>query len=331
MSLTVLSAGPGLSVQDKGRAGQLSLGVSRGGAMDGLALAEGAALLGQPDALAALEMAGIGGRFRAEGNLRIALTGAPMRAMLSGQALAWSASHAMAAGEVLEIGPTIAGSFGYLHLGGGIDLPHILGARSADLKAGIAGRVTGGQVLPTGVDPGGAIGLMLEPEDRFKGGTLRILPTAQTEDFPAEKRERLAETRFLRDARSNRQAIRLQTKGAGFALPAGLSVLSEITQPGDIQVTGDGTPMILMAEAQTTGGYPRIATVLPADLPIAAQAPVGAELRLRWITLEEGLAAERQAAARKHVPRPRVRDPRDIPDLMRYSLIDGFVTGKEGS
>ena len=329
MTVTVLSAGPGLSLQDLGRPGQLSLGVSRGGAMDRMALAEGAALLRQDPGLATIEMAGFGGAFRAEADLRLALTGAPMRASKAGQPLLWGASYRWAKGEVLDIGPTLKGSFGYLHVGGGFDAPMVLGSRSADLKAGIARRLAPGDVLPVGSDGGGPVGLRLPDDDRFSGGRLRILPTAQTFDFPDHTRARLAETEFSRDPRSNRQAVRLASEGAGFALDGGLTVLSEITQPGDIQVTGDGTPLILTAEAQSTGGYPRIATVLPADLPRAVQAPVGAGLRLEWLTLEEGLAAERRAATRRPVLRPMTRDPRDIPDLLRYSLIDGFVTGTD--
>ena len=329
MTLRVLSAGPGVSVQDMGRAGYLSLGASRGGAMDRLALAEGAALLGQGTDCAALEMAGIGGTFRADQEMRIALTGAPMRATRQGQPLAWAASHSLAAGDTLEIGPVLAGSYGYLSVGGGFAIPPVLGARAADLKSGIMGRVEAGDVLPVGKDPGGPVGLVLDVEDRFSGGTLRILPTAQTLDFPEETRTRLAGTAFARDPRSNRQAVRLAFDGAGFALDGGLTVLSEITQPGDIQVTGDGVPVILMAEAQSTGGYPRIATVLPADLPGVAQAPVGAPLRLTWLTLDEGLAAERATAGVRLVPRPLIRDPREMADLLNYSLIDGAITGAE--
>ena len=329
MTVTVLSAGPGLSLQDLGRPGRLSLGVSRGGAMDPLALAEGAALLGQDPGLAALEMAGLGGSFRAETDLRLALTGAPMRTTVAGQPLTWGASHLWAKGTVLEIGPALSGSFGYLHVGGGFAGPRVLGARSADLKAGISRRLEPGDVLPVGADGGGPTGLHVAHEDRFSGGRLRLLPTAQTEDFPAETRARLAATVFSRDPRSNRQAVRLASEGHGFALEGGLTVLSEITQPGDIQVTGDGTPMILTAEAQTTGGYPRIATVLPADLPRAVQAPVGAELRLQWVTLEEGLEAERRAAAQRPVARPLTRDPRDMADLLNYGLVDGFITGMD--
>lgn len=331
-ALRALSVGPACLIQDLGRPGYLGLGLSRGGAMDRLALHEGAALLRQAPELAALEMAGTGGRFEALTDLSAALTGAPMRAKLDGRPLPWPSSFAMKAGAVLDIGPCQAGTYGYLHLGGGIAAPRQMGSRSAHLAAGIGAPLAAGDIIhaeTTG--PGEA--RTLDITDRFSGGTLRILPTAQTASFPAALRARLAQTAFQRDPRSNRMALRLSQTGDDFALPDGLSVLSEITQPGDIQITGDGTPVLLMAEAQTTGGYPRIATILPADLPRAAQLPAGAELRFAWIDLAEGQAAERAAAkATAELPRrvrPLIRDPSEIANLLDYRLIDGMITGQE--
>jgi allophanate hydrolase len=122
-ALIVHRAGPGVSVQDKGRPGYLAFGLSRGGAADRLALAEGAALLGQSDTLAALELPGMGGEFEATEDMRIALTGAPMRASIEGERVVWNASHMLPRGARLSIGAVEAGAYGYLHLGGGIATP----------------------------------------------------------------------------------------------------------------------------------------------------------------------------------------------------------------
>ncbi|MEL6953586.1 MAG: biotin-dependent carboxyltransferase family protein [Pseudomonadota bacterium] len=331
-ALRVLSAGPACLIQDFGRPGYLGLGLSRGGAMDRLALAEGAALLGQALDKAALEMAGMGGRFEALADLGLALTGAPMRATLDGRPLPWPSSFAMQTGAILEIGPCLSGSFGYLHIAGGIAAPLEMGARSAHLTAGIGAALTKGCVLHA-EKTGPVEAKTLDPDDRFAGGILCILPTAQTKNFPPELRARLAATEFTRDPRSNRMALRLAHDGDGFALPGGLSVLSEITQPGDIQITGDGSAVLLMAEAQTTGGYPRIATILPADLARAAQTPPGGKLRFAWIETPEALEIERRAAeAIRALPsraRPLIRDPRQIGNLLDYRLIDGMITGQE--
>ncbi|MGX0903861.1 biotin-dependent carboxylase-like uncharacterized protein [Roseovarius sp. MBR-79] len=332
-ALIVHQAGPGVTVQDLGRPGYLAYGLSRGGAADRLAIFEGAALLGQDPALAALEMAGMGGTFTASEDMRIALTGAPMRASIDGAPLTWNASHLLPAGARLTIGPATAGVYGYLHVGGGIATPDILGARSAHLAAGIGRALKADDTLPIGPDRGQETGLVLDPEDRFSGGEVRVVAGYQTPMFPEDEVTRFECTRFTRDARGNRMGVRLAPDGAGFAARAGLTVLSEAIVPGDIQITGDGAPFVLMAECQTTGGYPRIGAVLPCDLPRVAQAAPGTALRLRFVPPDEALAAERRAAeARKTLRRritPLVRDPHDIRDLLSYQLISGAIAGNE--
>ncbi|WP_104017898.1 biotin-dependent carboxyltransferase family protein [Roseovarius nitratireducens] len=332
-ALIVHQAGPGVTVQDLGRPGYLAYGLSRGGAADRLALYEGAALLGQAVDSAALEMAGMGGTFEATEDIRIALTGAPMRASIDGAALAWNASHPLHAGARLTIGPATAGVYGYLHVGGGIATPEILGARSAHLAAGIGAALAAGDTLPVGPDRGRETGLVLDADDRFSGGEVRVVAGYQTGMFPDEEVARFEETRFTRDARGNRMGVRLAPDGDGFASRAGLTVLSEAIVPGDIQVTGDGAPFVLMSECQTTGGYPRIGAVLPCDLPRVAQAAPGTALRLRFVPSDEALAAERRAAEARDGLRRRLthltRDPHDIRDLLSYQLISGVIAGNE--
>lgn len=331
-SLHVHQAGPGVSVQDSGRVGWLAQGLSTGGAADRLALAEGAALLGQPVA-AALEMAGFGGRFSVTAQTRIALTGAPMRASVDGVPLRWQASHLLSAGAILDIGGCLEGAYGYLTVGGGFALPDILGAPSAHLSAGLGRTLAQGDRLPLMPDPGGPVGYGLNVAPRWSGGTLRILPSLQTPLFDQTELERFCTTGFTRDARANRMGLRLLPDGSGFALTGGQSILSEVVVPGDVQVPGDGAPYVLLYECQTTGGYPRIGTVIPCDLPLAAQTPAGAALRFRFVTRADALDAEK----RHHVhvsgltrsAYPLVRNPADIPDLLSYSLISGVITGEE--
>jgi len=332
-TLTVLRAGPGVTVQDGGRPGWLEYGVSRGGSADRLALAEGAALLGQSADLAALELAGLGGEFEAQEDLRIALTGASMRASIDGSAVAWNASHLLPAGARLSIGAVTGGSYGYLHIGGGVATRCRLGARSVHLSAGIGAPLAAGDVLEIGADVGMATGLGLPRDDRFEGGTARVVPSLQTDLFPAEELARFEATAFRRSARGNRMGVPLESDGAGFELEDGRTVLSEVIVPGDIQITGDGTPFVLMSECQTTGGYPRIGTVLPCDLPVLAQAPAGAPLRFRFVSLEEAITAEREEDTRRaglaRLRVPLVRDPHNIPDLLSYQLISGAIAGDE--
>lgn len=328
--LRVHRIGPVCSLQDMGRPGLLELGLSRGGAADRLALAEGAALLGQPGELAALEMAGLGGEFEATSDLRIALTGAPMPATIDGAAIAWNASHALRAGQWLRIGAARRGVYGYLHLGGGIAAPEFLGARSSHLLAGIGGTVQLAEHLRPGPDKGGPTGLMLEVPDRFSGGAVRVVPSVQTALFGAPVLQRFETTEFTRGPRANRMGAEMISPGAGFTASGQLDILSEVIVPGDIQMTGDGLPFVLLPECQTTGGYPRIATVIPCDLPLVAQAPAGAPIRFGFVTLQQALAAqqlyETRLAGLKNSCRPAVRDVADIADLLSYQLVGGVIS-----
>ncbi|MFD3191739.1 biotin-dependent carboxyltransferase family protein [Sedimentitalea sp. HM32M-2] len=333
-ALIVHRTGPGLTVQDQGRPGYLAFGLSRGGAADRLALAEGAALLAQDPGLAALEMAGTGGEFEATQAMRIALTGAPMQASVDGHRIAWNASHLLPTGSRLTIGGAESGTYGYLHLGGGLATPLRLGARGAHLTAGLGAAVQPGTQLPVGPDGGSAAtGLAIQADPRFVGGEVRIVPSLQTEFFDPAEVARFAATRFRRDTRGNRMGARFLPQGPGFHNKSGLHILSEVIIPGDIQITGDGTPFVLLCECQTTGGYPRIGSVLPADLPRVAQARPGTELRFRMLSLDQAIETERRERARHKGLlgrlRPLIRDPANCPDLLSQQFISGVTNGDD--
>ena len=332
-ALIVHQVGPGVAVQDLGRSGYLSKGLTRGGAADRLAVFEGAALLNQDPGTAVLEMVGTGGTFEATSDVRIALTGAEMTAQIDGASVAWNASHALPAGATLVIGPTRGGTYGYLHVGGGFTGEAMLGSRATHQSCGLGRLLAAGDTLPVGDDPGRSVGMTLARDGRFAGGTVRVVPSMQTSDFPVQTRDRLAATQFRRDPRANRQGIRMDSDGEGFSSPSALGIVSEVIVPGDIQITGDGTPFVLMAESQTTGGYPRIGTVLPCDLPRVAQAPAGATLQFQFVDLDEGAAIEARAqAAWAALPKavtPLVRDPADMQDLLSYQLVGGVVSATE--
>lgn len=331
--LTVRSIGPSVTIQDQGRPGFVGSGLSRGGAVDTLALAEGAALLQQSAELAALEMAGFGGTFVAEQDLRIALTGAVMQTSLEGAPLRWNASHLLPKGAELRIGAAASGGYGYLHLGGGIDTPMIMGARSAHLNSQIGARLKDGDTLPVGEDRGDVTGLGLEGALRDSGGTIRLVRSFQTDLFSKADLTRFEETVFHRDMRGNRMGVQLNPEGEGFQATGGLTVLSEIIMLGDIQMTGDGAPFVLLSEAQTTGGYPRIGTVLPCDLPKLVQADPSADLRFTFVEIDAAVDAERRFRAEIAQLPSRLtqlrRDPGDVADLLTYQLISGVTAGDE--
>lgn len=331
--LNILQAGPALTIQDLGRPGWRAQGLTKGGAADPVSVYEGAALLGQSPALAVIEMTGTGGTFSSDNDLRIALTGASMAAKIDGDPVIWNASHGLAAGAKLTIGGSTSGTYGYLHVGGGIATELLLGARATHLSAGLGQTLAAGDTLPIGADKGRDIGLKLPRDTRFDGGTVRLVTSMQTDRFTSEERKRFTETQFTRDPRANRMGVRMDHLGAGFHAEGGLTILSEIIVPGDIQITGDGAPFVLMGECQTTGGYPRIGTVIPSDLPRVAQAPAGTSIMFEFISVEQAIALEIQH--RQNIKSlsgklsALVRDPATIRNLLGYQLVGGIVSATD--
>lgn len=328
--LTITQAGPAMTLQDPGRPGYRAQGMTIGGAADLTALYEGAALLGQSPDCAAIEMAGSGGSFVADTDCRIALTGAEMATTIDGESVTWNASHLLPAGATLTIGGARNGSYGYLHVGGGFDTEPVMGSRAAHLACGIGDLLQAGETLPLGTDTGRETGMTLPPQDRFGGGRIRMVASMQTTSFDATNLERFTATTFRRDARANRMGVRMDFDGAGFSTAAALSIVSEVVVPGDIQISGDGAPYVLMYECQTTGGYPRIGSVLPCDLPRVAQAQTGTELHFEFVDMPEAIALQARyladLKALKSRVTPLVSDPASIRDLLAYQLISGAVS-----
>ncbi len=329
-SLQILQAGPALSLQDLGRPGYRAQGLTLGGAADPTAIYEGAALLRQSATYAVIEMAGSGGSFSADTDIRIALTGAKMAANIDGDPLIWNASHMLPAGAKLTIGGAQNGSYGYLHVGGGFATDPQMGSRASHLSAGLGHALKSGETLPVGADSGKDTAMTLPADPRFGGGVVRVVASMQTEAFAIETRERFFQTPFKRDTRANRMGVRMDHEGDGFSTDGQLSIVSEVIVPGDIQITGDGAPFVLMCECQTTGGYPRIGTVIPCDLPRIAQAQAGTPIRFEFIGLDQAATLQLRylkelKSLTSHVT-PLVRDPANIRDLLNYQLIGGAVS-----
>lgn len=322
--ITVLAAGPCVTVQDAGRIGLMAQGLSRGGAADARALDEGWALLGQPGA-ACLELAGYGGRFRLHRATRVALTGADMVARVGDRVLPANTALLLPAGAVIDIGAARSGAYGYLHVGGGIITPQVLGSRAAHLVAGIGRRLGPGDTLPLGDDQGGPVDVTIDVAPRCGGGELRLVASVQTGLFAPATRDRFVATMFLA-GRGDRMGLALRCDGDGFAADGQRSLVSEVIVPGDVQMTGTGAPFVLLAECQTTGGYPRIGAVIPPDLPRAAQAAPGDVLRFRFVSMPEALAAlaRDRAEIAALAPRP-LRRVLDTATLITAQLVGGVV------
>ncbi len=333
-TLHILQVGPMVSVQDFGRTGHVGLGLSTGGAMDRLALIEGAALLGLPTVGAAIEMAGMGGRFQSDVPLRIALTGAQMPANIEGSPLRWNATHTLNAGQVLTIGGAISGTYGYLTFAGDMMQARWLDSVAAHIAVGIGKYLAVGDTLPLGADAKPNMPQKcIAPDARLTGGKIRIMAGPQTHMFDDETVARFSQTTFVRNAQANRTGSRLDHDGEGFVAAATASPVSDFVICGDIQMTGDGVPFVLLAECQTIGGYPRIGTIIEADRPRMAQMQTGAEVQFEWVSVEE---AERlyqpdiqTLALHKSKVHPMIRNPADIHDLLSYQLISGATCGDD--
>jgi len=328
-ALTVQRIGPSVTVQDGGWSGTLASGLSYGGAADRRAMEEAWALLGQRDT-ALLEMAGVGGRFIANVAVRISLTGAKMQASLDGVPLLWNAVHRVEAGQVLDVGAAQSGVYGYLGVGGGFDTPKFLGSASTHRASGLGHVIQVGDDLAIGHDNKADRVALALPNTSERTAPIRIVPTAHTALFGESVLQRFQSAEFTRSAQGNRQGIALECEES-FALEGGQSIPSETVIAGDIQVPGQGAPFALLADCQTTGGYPRIAAILPCELPRVAQAAPGSKLRFNLITRLEGIAAEqaerKARAALGRVCQPILRDPSQMNDLLSFQLISGAITG----
>lgn len=305
--LDVIASGPLLTVQDLGRAAARRYGVPVGGAMDRFALVAANRLVGNPPAAAALEITAGGAELLVNAPALVAVTGADLGARCNDRLLPlWTAVRVGRGERIRFTGRSREwGARAYLAVAGGIAVPAVLGSRATDLASGfggLAGRpLRPGDRLPTGPPPPLAelgLGRYWPPAARPPYSplpTLRLLPGPHSASFAPEALELLTTRNWRVGATSNRMGYRLE--GPPLAAMRPFDVPSLGVVPGVIQVPPDGAPILLMADAQTTGGYPVIGTVIGADLPLAAQLLPGDALRLVLATLEEALAAHRALVA----------------------------------
>ena len=300
--IEVLECSLPASFQDLGRPGYRHLGVPLSGALDPEWLAIANALVGNPPHTVALEMRLMGPKLRAMTPVTVALAGEfaariEDAAGLSRPAAGWC-SHVLATGEILCIGALRSG-IGYLAVAGGFDLPPVLGSRSTYARAGLGG--IDGRALRTGdrvaTGAGGAdVSLRLPLAPPVGNSPLRVIPGPQREYFTDAAWEQFVGEEFAVSREADRMGLRLD--GPRLEHSHGADIVSDGVTPGAIQVPGDGRPIVLLADCQTVGGYPKIATVIGADLPRLAHALPGHRLRFIAVNAEQALAARRDAARR---------------------------------
>lgn len=298
--ISVLSPGLLTTVQDRGRPGHRASGMPVAGAVDRLSLAAANLIAGNDPWAAALEMTLVGGTFRFEGEVVAALAGADMGATIDGCPVPPGTSFRAAAGAVLATGPARRGVRAYLAVQGGVAVPPVLGSRSTYVRGAVGGldgrALEAGDAVPVGRRAGGrpvprSVDAAELPEIPPPGSCieLRVLRGPQDDLLPAAAIDALFSTRWLVTPRNDRMGYRLD--GPALPLGRGADIVTDGLLPGAVQVAGDGRPMVLLVDAQTTGGYAKPCTVIGPDLRRIAQCRSGDGVRFVPVSMERAVAA----------------------------------------
>jgi allophanate hydrolase len=302
--LKVIAPGPHTTIQDFGRTGYRYIGVPVSGALDPIALALANALVGNAESAPALEMLMQGPTLEVmAASVRISLVGgtktmdiegANSRRVPSGQ------SVRLVRGERLSVGPLEQSACAYLAIEGGLDVPLCLGSASTYTRArlgGFRGRaVAPGDVLPIRQEDVAARSeRMLATVSDFRGDQpIRVVLGPQLDYFTEDAVRTLLSATYTVSARADRMGYRLD--GPTLTHAKGCNIVSDGIAVGSIQVPGSGQPIVLLADAQTTGGYPKIATVTSADVPLVGRRRPGEPIRFAAVTQEQAESIRREQA-----------------------------------
>ncbi|KAB7647603.1 biotin-dependent carboxyltransferase family protein [Polymorphobacter fuscus] len=325
--LLVEQAGPLTTIQDAGRFGHLRHGVSWSGPVEPLGFAAARTAIASRGAAIELSHGGIALRC-VEGAVTFALAGGDFTATIDGAPLGGWTTGVLTAGARLVVRDGAAGNWATLALGGVPNCPAWLGSSATLALAGLGGgRLVVGDRLTVDADPiGDAVARPFAPPPA-ETGPIRVVLGPQLDAFAPETVAALTGADFTAAPAFDRMGMVLTGPPL---VPLALTMLSSPTIRGAIQVNGAGTATILLADHQTTGGYPRIATVISADLPRAAQLRPGQPLRFVAISAAEAVAIARAAALRRTEWLKRVATADTLLDrLLAANLIDGVVDARE--
>jgi biotin-dependent carboxylase-like uncharacterized protein len=304
-TLRILSPGLSTTVQDRGRPGFQRLGVSVSGALDPVALRAANALVGNAAGTAALEAIYIGPSFVIEAeDARLSFVGADAAVEIlanedagSGDVITPMRSVCLRRGQVVRIGSLKKGATLYIAVEGGFAIEPVLGSVSTDRRGKLGGwqgrALVAGDALPlrrtTATERGEQ---RIEDLDLTPPGRFRAVLGPQSDHFSDDEIASFFAAEYIVTAGSDRMGLRLD--GRPIRHRAGFNIVSDAIAPGSIQVPGNGLPIVLLADHQTTGGYPKIATVISADLPAIGRVPIGSKISFARVSMEEAAAARRQ-------------------------------------
>jgi antagonist of KipI len=298
--IRVLDAGPLTTVQDGGRVGQLRYGIPPSGPVDRRAFVIANRLVGNDDGAAGLECTLMGPRFEVQAPCAIAVTGAAMPVTVNGaEAPGWAAIE-LKPGDVVKLSPARAGVRAYIAFSGGLDVPIVLGSRSTYIRGrlgGVGGRALKKddvlRLLPSAprrrrkVDPGAIPDFAGEPE-------IRAVLGPQADRFTDDGIAALFGSAYEMLPQSDRMGARL--RGPRIDHVRGHDIISDGIPLGGIQVPGDGQPIVLLVDRQSTGGYTKLATVCSIDIARLGQVKPGQRVTFRAIDVAEAHRVWREAA-----------------------------------
>lgn len=299
MGIKVLKGGLLSTIQDTGRFGYRKEGIILCGAMDTLALRTGNLLVGNSEDEAGIECTLLGPRILFESDQLIALSGADLSAAIDDIPLKMWRPVLVRKGSVLSFGASVTGCRSYLTVAGGFAVPKVLGSRSTYLRAGFGGwkgrALQAGDYIPfreryqeTLHNFNWSCDLSNFYPD-LNDHVIRVIKGPEHELFSANSLQAFFGQEFQLSNESDRMGYRL--KGAALNLETPQEMISSAVTFGTVQVTSNGDSIVLMADHQTTGGYPRIAQVATADFSKLAQLQTGQKIRFEFITLAQAHAA----------------------------------------
>jgi biotin-dependent carboxylase-like uncharacterized protein len=346
-ALRVLAPGLMTTLQDLGRVGYQRLGVPVSGALDHVSLRAANLLVGNGAGMGALEIAYQGPTLRVEADsVRVAVAGGRTSVDIlpadasSARRIGTFESVRLLRGETLRVGALAGSTIAYLAVEGGFDIAPVLGSQSTLIRAAIGGlegrALKGGDVLPLKQSAAPEREeVMLAAIDLSPPRRVRVVLGPQEDHFTEAGLSALQESIYIVSQASDRMGMRLEGPRLEHS-SKGYNIVSDGTAHGSIQVPGNGLPIILLPDRQTTGGYPKIATVISADLPALGRMAPGAKISFEVVDMEAAEAAARHLGADIAAMASRLAPVRreiaiDATRLMGENLVSGVVNARDGS
>jgi len=290
MSLEILRTGLQTTIQDLGRFGAAHLGISASGASDNLAMRIGNLMVGNPENTPVIEMTLTGDTVLFHSNAFVALVGSKFKINLDEKPFPFWMGAYISAGQVLTIGPTLKGARCYLCVRGGLQVKNIINSASTHLTSRIGG--LNGSILKKGDKIAfGNLDKVIQPIKNIKNypdtdiKTVRVTKGLQWDWFDNQNRKLFFQKAYQVSTLSNRMGLRLS--GESIHSSKGNEIITEGMPLGAIQIPGNGQPILSFVEHQTTGGYPKLANVISADLFKVGQLKPGDRFEFQLIDFPE--------------------------------------------